>query len=74
MVPERKSIHERLECSLELAREAGFPDDRERLDEKSFMDDMWDEPSGNFSLTNVECIDLSKDLTHPGADDRRHLD
>jgi hypothetical protein len=71
-MPERKSISERLERSLALAREAGFPNDRASLDEKSFMDKMWDEPSGDFSLTDVECIDLGKDPAHRGADNSRH--
>ena len=73
-MPERKSIRERLERSLALAQEAGFPNDHARLDDKGFMDDVWDEPSGDFSLTDVECVDLGKDPSHRGADNRRHLD
>ncbi len=49
MMPERKSIHERLERSLALAREAGFPNDHASLDEKSFMDAMYACGEGRLS-------------------------
>ena len=73
-MPEQKSLRERLERSLALARETGFPNDHARLDDNGFMDDMWNGPSGDFSLTDVECIDLDKDPSRRGADYRRHID
>lgn len=50
-------IRDRLARTLEMAREAG---PMTPIDHKQLMDEMWEEPSGNFSQTDIETVDLGK--------------
>ncbi|MBN7806467.1 hypothetical protein JZX86_14615 [Agrobacterium rosae] len=45
-----------------MALAVGFPNQNLESNEKRAMDEMWDEPSGDFSRTDIECVDLAKDL------------
>lgn len=62
MASEPKSIRERLQKVLAAAEAAGFHSGVDFEDQKSISDELWDAPKGDFSATDIECVDLSKPI------------
>lgn len=60
MAEGKKKLRERMQRTVALAREAGPYANHLAEDEKRFMDDLWDGPSGDFSQTDIDCVDLRK--------------
>lgn len=59
MAEGKKTLRERMQRTVALAREAGPYHKLSVGEDKLLMDDLWDGASGDLSLTDIDCIDLS---------------